>query len=168
MSAMIEIESLYSFLKTSRFFRFQAVAAVILGLVVGGITFYQEKKQETLRKQNLTYDKQLEVLSQVLSSINNLKSFVNIQKNELQEQQAILERVKKEKEKLSLVVKADRQVVEALFRIQAERNRTSIWTERLIGFLLGVIGSLVATVVFSAFRLRQSSKYKRRNRYTLG
>lgn len=168
MSAMIEIESLFKFLKMSHFFRFQAVAAVLLGLILGGISFYQAQEKEKLRTQNLTYDKQLEVLSQVLSSINNLKSFVNIQKNELQEQQAILERVKKEKEKLSLVVKADRQVVEALFRIQAERNRTSVWTERLIGFLLGVIGSLVATVVFSAFRLRQSKKYKRPNRYTRG
>jgi predicted ATP-binding protein involved in virulence len=160
MSAMIEIESLFKLLKKNRFFKFQIVATIILGLIVGGISIYQEQKKETLRKQSLTYERQLEVLNQVLSNINNLKNFVNLQKNKLQEEQAVFERLKKEKEKLSVVVKADRQIVEALFRIQEERNRTRVWTDRLIGFLLGVISSLVATVFWSAFRVRRTKKYK--------
>jgi len=165
---MNSIKLFYRLLQLDRQLRFQVVIAVLAGLITVGTLFYQVHERETLRTQNLSYDKQLKVLSQVLSSINNLKTFANAQKNQLQEQQAILERLKKEKEKLSLVVKADRQIVEALFRIQAERNRSSAWTDRLIGFLLGVIGSLVATVVWSAFRLRRPNKYKQRNRYTRG
>lgn len=141
-----------------RFERIQLVAAVIGGLVAAGATFVEKQQKERLREQNLTYEKQLETLTQVQSSIDNLKLFVSNQKQQLQEQQAVIQGLKTEKDKLQPLVEADKQVVEALFRIQAERNQSSVWFERLIGFLIGIVSSLVASLIWSAVRLRRSNK----------
>jgi len=111
-----------------------------------------------LKEQNLQYEKQLEVLDEVQSSIDNLKQFVTKQKSQLKEQQAVVEKLKSESEMLKPVVEADKKVVEALFLLQSEQNKTTVWIDRLIGFLLGIFGSLIASIIFSAIRLGQNNK----------
>lgn len=148
----------FKLLRTRRFEQFQFLVAILGALIAVGASYYEKHQKETLRQQNLTYEKQLAELTQVQSSIDNLRDFVGTQKLQLQEQQAVLQDLKLEKEKLQPVVEADKQVVEALFRIQSERNRSSIWFERLIGFLIGIVSSLVASLVWSVFRSRRSNK----------
>ena len=46
------------------------------------------------------------------------------------------------------LVKADREVVEAIFTLQEQKERRSAWSERFIGANFGVISSLVATVIW--------------------
>lgn len=104
------------------------------------------------------YEKQIEVLDQVHRSIDNLKDFVTVQRKQLQEQQGVLEGLKDEREKLLPVVEADRQVVESLFRIQAERNLANVWKDYLIGFLLGILSSLIASLLWTLIRLRWPKK----------
>lgn len=152
---------LYDFVSLLRRRRFEKlqIAFAVLGLLVALLAqLFQHFNREKLRAQNLTYERQLEVLDQVQSSISNLKDFVNTQRKQLQDQQAVLEELKSEKQKLQPVVEANKQTVEAIFRIQAERNRAKVWIERLIAFVLGVASSLVASAIYSTVRLRRSSR----------
>ena len=158
MSAIEQVISdVFKVLRTRRFEQLQFLVALLVGGIAVGASYYEKHQKETLRQQNLTYERQLDELTQVQSSIDNLKEFVGTQKLQLQEQQAVLQKLKTEKEKLQPVVEADKQVVEALFRIQSERNQSSIWFERLIGFLIGIVSSLAASLIWSVFRSRRSN-----------
>jgi cell shape-determining protein MreC len=147
----------FRFLKENRYVALQLIISIVVALVAGGIQYYQYYKRERLREQNLKYEKQLEILDQVQQSIDNLKNFVNKQREQLKSQQDVLETLKSEKKKLEPIVKADRDVVESLFRIQAERNKSNIWVDRLVGFLLGIVGSLLASMIWTTVRRRRSN-----------
>lgn len=132
-------------------------------LVAIGTEFYQKYTAGQFKEQNLKYEKQIEVLDDVQASIDNLKLFVAKQKNQLTEQQAIVEKLKSEQEILKPVVEADKQVVEALFKLQAQQNKTNVWVDRFIGFLLGIAGSLIASVIFSTVRRERHNKLNQPN-----
>lgn len=137
------------------FEKVQLVATLIGAVVAVSLSFYQEHQKKKLKEASQTYERQLETLAGVQRSIDNLRDFVAAQRAQLQEQQAVLQGLKEEKEKLQPVVEANKEVVEALFRIQAERNSQGVWLERIIGFALGVVSSLVASLIWSAVRLRR-------------
>ena len=136
----------------------QVILTVVITLIAFGIQLYQTYEKKRFREQNLKYEKQVEVLDQVQVSIDNLREFVNRQRDQLKNQQDVLESLKNEKEKLEPLVKADREVVESLFRIQAERNKSNIWVDRLFGFLLGIVGSLLASLIWTVTRRKRSNK----------
>jgi hypothetical protein len=50
------------------------------------------------------------------------------------------------------VVEADRQTVDAILRAQAMRERSHIWIDRVVAFLLGVASSIVASLIYGAVR----------------
>jgi hypothetical protein len=127
-------------------------------LIAFGMEYYKKHEAEKLREQNLVYEKQLEVLDNVQSSIDNLKLFVARQKTQLQEQQAVVEKLKSEQSVLKPVVEANKEVVEALFKLQAQHNSANVWVDRAIGFLLGIVGSLIASIIYTAVRRNRHNK----------
>jgi len=140
------------------FTKIQIIVMIPLMLTAFGLEYYKKHEAEKLREQNLVYEKQLEVLDDVQSSINNLKLFVAKQKIQLQDQQAVVEKLKSEQSILKPVVEADKEVIEALFKLQAQQNSANVWVDRIFGFLLGIAGSLIASIIFSAVRRGRHNK----------
>lgn len=132
------------------------LSALVLSGVAGGISYldYVERtERERQRRESLSYERQLQALNGMERSARELTEFVRVQKQELRQSEDLLGRLRDERKSLEPLVKADRQIVAALFAAQEEKNRASIWRERLIGFGIGILSSLVAAFIIYALKL---------------
>lgn len=133
--------------------RFRELIMMVFALIatVGG--FYgamsDDKTREQKRTENLSYTQQLDSLNNVQGSLNNLILFVEMQKGKLKESEDLVNNLKSEQEKLKPVIDADRKTVDAILELQAQRARTSVWRDRLIGFGLGVLSSILASFLIA-------------------
>ncbi len=100
-------------------------------------------------KPKTDFDSQIVRLKETEASLNDLVKFVRDQQSKLKDSEAVLSTLQKEHEKLKPVVEADRSIVEAILAAQSESQRLNVWYERMIGFLIGIAGSLVASFVWS-------------------
>nr|WP_143023916.1 hypothetical protein [Pseudomonas benzenivorans] len=131
--------------------------AIIMSIVAASMSFYEKREKDLEREQNLTYEKQVERLAGIQNSVKDLAEFVSQQQKQLEASRDTLQNLENERKKLEPVVQADRQVVEAILKLQAEKERSSVWLERGIGFLLGIAGSLIASIIFTVVRKRMSA-----------
>lgn len=97
---------------------------------------------------------QLIRLNDVEKSLKTLIQFVESQKKRLSEAESTINKLKAEKTKIEPLVKADRKSLDAIFALQEERSSRSLWTERFMGALLGVISSLLASVIYRLISAR--------------
>ena len=95
---------------------------------------------------------QMKALDDTERSIKELVAFVETQKQSLTESQSIVEKLKNEEQKLRPVVEADRQIVDAVLQAQAARERSHIWVDRVVYFLLGIASSIVASLIYTSIR----------------
>ena len=131
-------------------------ASVIVAIAAISIQVFEGHKKEKVKQENATYEKQFERLTQVQASINDLAEFVTQQQQQLRKSQETLNTLEREKEKLKPIVESDRQVVDAILQLQAEKTKQNVWVERGIGFLIGIVGSLIASVIWTL--VQRSSK----------
>jgi hypothetical protein len=136
------------------------ILAISLLAGIGVFVFgeYQKMVQKQVREKNLTYVKQLSSLDNVEDSMRELLRFVEAQREHLRNQQKIVEDLEKERSKLAPLVEADRNIIEALFQLQAERQQSKVWVDRAIGFFLGISGSLIATALWAFIRRYRSNQ----------
>ncbi|HDI1213721.1 MULTISPECIES: hypothetical protein [Aeromonas] len=150
------IQEISRVLAESRVERLKMIVALLAGLLSIGVSFYQAYEKAQFKKESLTFESQMETLTEVQKSINNLSTFVATQKEQLRQSEEAINSLKKEEEALKPMVNADRDVVDSILRLQAERAASSAWQERLIGFGLGIVGSLIASLIWSGFRRGKS------------
>lgn len=91
---------------------------------------------------------QIQKLDEMQGAMGELQSFLSQHREKLQKDKLSVEKLKKEKERLEPIVKADKELIESILELQQERFRKNIWKERIIGFLIGFLSSLVASSVF--------------------
>ena len=127
----------------------QAIFAVVLTVTSLALHYYREYQDAYLKETTLTFEKQIETLDGVQKSLKYLTAFVIEQRRKLQESQATLSSLKTEQDKLKPLIEADRQIVEAIFELHAAKNRATVWTERIIAFLLGIASSFLASFIWS-------------------
>lgn len=65
----------------------------------------------------------------------------------------VLQRLKDEEMHLRPVVDADRETVKAVLDAQAQQASASVWRERGIGFGVGILSSILATVLAGAVQM---------------
>lgn len=94
------------------------------------------------------YQEQLTKLTDVENSLANLKTFVHEQKEHLANSQSILDGLNAKHDKLKQVVSHDESVVNAVLDVYQERQQNNVWRERAIGFLIGILSSLIASVIY--------------------
>ena len=135
--------------------RLTVVLTFVLSAVGGTIVYFADKhaqeRQEALRLQNFSYAAQVEALDETRASLSKLVEFVDSQKNQLQVSQQTLENMRSEHDRLKPLIESDKKVIDALFAAQEARNAESQNRERRIGFALGVVSSIVASLIWAAF-----------------
>jgi len=89
----------------------------------------------------------MDALGNIQKSLDDLKEFVDHQKTKLKTEQVTLEHILEQKQRLKPLLKADQEVVDALFKIQEEKNRKQKWVDRSIGFVGGFITSFIAAII---------------------
>jgi hypothetical protein len=122
-----------------------------MGLVLGFVQDRRDAEERArLRAQQLTYPYQLESLTQLERNTRNVLTFVETQRRDLLEMQKSLEQLRREREQIRPLVEADRRAVDAVFAEQTKRAGADLMRERWIGFAVGVISSIVASIVIGA------------------
>ena len=121
-----------------------ATLAMGIGLLSNVITTHTQKQPD--------FAIQMRALNDTELSLKELVAFVEAQKQSLTESQSIVEKLKNEEQKLRPMVEADRQMVDAVLQAQAARERSYIWVDRIVSFLLGIASSIVASLIYSAMR----------------
>ena len=126
---------------------------IVIGFIVSMVTALVINVMASflfqVNQEDLIYEKQIESLNNVVTSIDTLRDFVIEQKNHLKKSQQSLAELKKQQEKLKPVVEADQKTIDAIFALQAEQNKKNIWWERAFGFFIGIASSLIATLIWA-------------------
>ena len=93
------------------------------------------------------YTEMLKHLDETRSMLHLLSEFLEKERSRVNESQRTLHRLKTEKSLLEPVVMTQRETVDAILSAYTTTNRAAIWKDRLLGFGLGVLSSVVATVM---------------------
>ena len=140
------------------------IAAIIIvsAILIGSIKYHEyvsQKKREVSRLENLKYQNQIDQLNQIESNVMQLLTFVDLHKEKLRESEDAILELQLERKKLQPLIEADRATVEAIFRLQQERYAANTLRERLIGFTLGIIASLLASFIHAAMQKKRLLKF---------
>jgi sensor c-di-GMP phosphodiesterase-like protein len=136
---------------------FTVVSIVISGIVGLTLDHYAskatKKAEEARRQANASYAQQIDNLNNVESSLKNLIEFIEVERQKLQDSEKLVSDLKEQEKLLRPVVEADRKIVESLLEIQNQKAQENLSRERWIGFGLGVISSVVASLLIAGIRI---------------
>lgn len=126
------------------------VIVSLLSVVIGGVSIYQSEANrqaaiEAELSKNLEFKSQLSQLDETEKSLRTLLEFVESQRLSVTQRETAIQKLESEKQKLEPLVNADKETVEALFKVQEERAQKNANTERWIGFGLGILASVIAS-----------------------
>lgn len=154
-------ETILYFLKTHGL---QIIMMVVGIISILAMFFTQEMPMSILKYPDLPQDDlslQIESLIQMEASLMELQGFVQNQRRTVIEYQNTVAELEKEKQSLEPLVKADKEIIGKLFEIQEKRAKDRVWTERAIGFVSGVLASLLVTLL-ATFGKGILQKFKRK------
>lgn len=100
---------------------------------------------------------QIQELEKLDSGLAQLSNFIQSQKAQLNEKQAVISELERKRSELEPIVNSQSEIVEAIFKVQEQRAQRSKWLDLGIGFALGILGSLIASVIFKLVERRRSS-----------
>lgn len=96
---------------------------------------------------------QLNALDEISTNLDMLSSFIDQQRLGLAQEYENIEYLKIEKARLDSIVSLNSEKANLLFREHERRTSQRIWLDRFIGFLLGLVSSLVATFLYNSIFL---------------
>lgn len=85
------------------------------------------------------------------NKLGEIGEFLKHEHDKFRQSQAALEQLQNEQTALEPVIRADRDTVNAILAAHARNTTSRIWKERAIGFISGLIASLIASVIFRTF-----------------
>lgn len=127
-----------------------AVITSLISIGLGILTNTNNSDKEKITSQIIT----LNIMS---DNLKEMIKFIEVQKTKMIEEQKTLDDIKQEREKIEPLLSADKKVVEAVFKMQEERQIKSIWIDRAFGFFLGISSSIIATLIINYFRKRRAT-----------
>lgn len=84
--------------------------------------------------------------------LSTLSAFLERERKRIADTASTLSRLQDEKTKLEPVVASQRETVEAILAAYSSRLVSKAWKERIIGFSLGILASLVAGFLYDVFK----------------
>ena len=144
------VESLIEFFQfmysdTKRWYR-HSIALMSLLAAAGGLVAVT-LDMSGMRGKSTTFQQKIERLNDTEAALKEIGQFVQEQRSQMNESQKVVESLRREHETLQPMVEADKQKVNAILAAYAEAQSWSIWKERSIGFVSGVLASILATVI---------------------
>lgn len=129
---------------------------IALAVVAASTTEYLKKRD---LKQNApeSLKVQIEELEKLDQGLNKLSAFIQLQKEQLNEKQSVISELEKKRSQLEPIVESQAEVVDAIFKVQEQRAQRSKWIDLGIGFVLGILGSLIASVALQLIDRRKQN-----------
>lgn len=128
-----------------------AILGFILGMAGTMLTTYETFKPKS---SNTSAKEQVEKIQRVNEDLRDLIKFFEFQQRKIARSEKIVSDLEKEEKSLRPLIAANKETIEAVLNAQAEKQRNSIWIDRIIGFLFGIAGSLIASAIWSRFHRR--------------
>jgi len=128
----------------------------VLALCAAGVVFFLGRRlgdrfSTPSDSTKSDYSAQIQSLNNAKNALESLGIYIDQQKKQLELSRSSLAALKDEANKIHPLVEADKKVIEAMFAVQEKRNQTAQATERWIGFALGVLASLIASLIYGIF-----------------
>ncbi|HEY0011569.1 MAG TPA: HNH endonuclease [Allosphingosinicella sp.] len=129
---------------------YSELASILVGGAGATVIFIMSVGQDQPKEsQASSFEQQLASLDATQRSLNQLEQFVVQQREQMKVDRQALADLRQRRASLEPVVQADQRTVDALLRMQEERNRANAVRERWIGAGIGVGGSLVASALLA-------------------
>lgn len=122
---------------------------VVSGLVslLAGVTAGVALTMKLITPPVPDFQQQMAQLEETSKSLETLQKFVKAQQSNLRDAQKTVDLLKQEQEKLEPVVQIRREVIDAVFAVQEDRQKGALATERWIGFFIGIAVEAFVTAV---------------------
>ncbi|WP_319471161.1 hypothetical protein [uncultured Pseudodesulfovibrio sp.] len=125
---------------------------LLMGVILAaGITIYDKH----LKKEPQEIQNRIEELDSIQASLNDLSKYIDQQKDQLGSLSTTIERLEKKRKLLEPIVKGNEESLQAFVAAYGQ-PASAVWLDRFIGFVLGIIGSIIATVITRYIRLRRA------------
>lgn len=98
------------------------------------------------------YSAQIEAIDKVQNNLKELDVFLTNQRQEIINTENSIAELRNLEQELDPIIDAKSELVDAIFKVQESRNADNMMKERIIGFLVGVFSSLVATAILFFLR----------------
>jgi cadmium resistance protein CadD (predicted permease) len=136
------------------------IMGIFLIIPIGVGIWKDAQRQKERRIANLEYTKQITILRDTQDNLQKLVEFIEVQKKEIDNTETLIKTLEERRKNIEPMVKAEETVIQAIFDEQDRRARKDIWFDRMIGFGLGILASLIATVIWYAvgFSLKNKNK----------
>jgi hypothetical protein len=127
--------------------------ASVLSLIIAiaglffSITTLDKVSKEKLDKRQ-SYAEQLNLLESTEKNLNDLSDFITAKKSEIETTKILIKGLEEKKSKLEPIVNANQKIVDAIFLQQKRELEEGVWTERGISFGLGILASLLASLIW--------------------
>jgi len=135
------------------------VIVAITGLVV---SIYSSEKARMQRfEKPQSYSEQFALLKSTEKNLNDLSAFISSKKSEIETTKTLIQDLETKKSELEPIVTANQEIVDAIFLQQRKEIEKTIWVERGISFALGILASLIATLIWhfvGRFKKEKSNK----------
>ena len=83
-----------------------------------------------------------------------MKEAKTVIQNVIEERQQEVNFLTEKKEQLTVLLDADKKIIDALFEEQERRSKYNSSISIFIGFLMGIIGSVIATFLYNIIKRR--------------
>jgi sensor c-di-GMP phosphodiesterase-like protein len=124
------------------------VFSVLISLIASFLVYETSNNLSSNKTQvNLDFKSQIAQLDDTEESLKTLLKFVNKQRETTTLNEQRIQQLELEKLELEPLVNADKATVEALFQAQEQRALANSTKERWFGFGLGIIASIIASIV---------------------
>ena len=124
------------------------LAMPTIGLLILTYGFPTQVEGSASANEYLTVIEKISAMGKQLSDLNG---FLEKERTRVANIEATVRSLNDEKTKLEPVVSTQRETVEAILAAHSERTARQAWKERLLGFALGVVASLIASFVYGYF-----------------
>lgn len=125
------------------------MALLFIVITTGSLSIYQWAIRSILTKSEVVPSLQMQekVLSDAKQSLESLSSYLDAQSKSLKQTEAAVAALKQREQELTPLVKAQQDMVDKLFVEQERRNIQALERERWIGAAIGILTSLLSTLI---------------------
>ena len=124
----------------------------LLGSVIWLFNVYVLQEQVASEPSIDEYSRVIKNIGGIGQQLSELSKFLEKERARVADTEATIKKLNEEKSKLEPLVNTQRETVDAILAAHSERTAKRAWKERLIGISLGLVASLVASMLYEYFK----------------
>lgn len=126
-----------------------ALFGAILGLAAVFVYVVQDQPE---RGDSREYSVVIAQIGGIEKQLSELSTFLERERNRVAETETTLSKLQEETAKLQPIVLTQKETVEAILAAHSSRIARNAWKERFVGFILGMLASMAATLIYGYFK----------------